>query len=470
MEILTAQQMYTADKKTHAQLISESLLIENAAFASACQISKNYTKRPVTVLCGTGNNAADGFALARILYEWGWDTDIAFFGKEENMTAGAKEKAKKFKGKISPLTMNTLKRRKAEHLFVDAVFGIGLSRPLTKDLADFFNALNENGFSCVALDIPSGIRADTGELLPTAPICEMTITFCRPKIAHFLYPSKEYVGKLKVCQIGIPDAFITEQNPSLFENTPDLFHIPEATPYDYKYTRGAVLVRCAEMTGACRLAASAASRAFAGWVAISCPQKEYPLFAQNDPHIVLQTADTIEEFYSQARDPKITAVIFGMGAIEAEATRKTVEALGKLNKPVVLDAGALPFIKGIKGRPDIVLTPHSGEFLRLFPHLQKENKLRQALIAAEELNCTVVLKGADTVITSPEGKAVINSTNAFHLSTAGSGDVLDGIIGAMLSKRMPAFQAACAGVRLHSQAAEKCPKNMIAQDIIACLK
>ncbi|MBR1777837.1 MAG: NAD(P)H-hydrate dehydratase [Alphaproteobacteria bacterium] len=471
MEILTADQMYRADKETHAKIMPEIQLMENAGFAAACQITKNYHKCPVLVLCGTGNNGGDGFVTARLLHQWGWPVEAALIGPEEKLPPAARQNAEKFHGPKKQLSFKRLKQlEQTGGLIIDAVFGIGLSKPVQNDVADFFNAVNESALPCIALDIPSGIQADTGEILGTALFCEMTITFCRPKIGHFLYPGKERIGRLVVCPIGIPDAIVAAAEPAFYENTPELFSLPEATPYDHKYTRGTVLVRAGKMTGAARLAALAGRRSGAGLVAVSCPTQSYPIFATDLPGTVIYPADTPDEFANQIKASKTSAAVIGMGAFKENDIKAFLHLIADSEKPFVADAGALPFIKSVKKRSHAVITPHAGEFIRLFPELKGQNKLTQALTAAEILDCTVVLKGADTIIASPKGKAALNATDCFDLATAGSGDVLDGIIGAMLARGLPPFEAACAGVWLHSRAAEKAGKNLIAEDIIACLK
>ena len=471
MEILTADQNYRADKTTHAKIMPETQLMENAGFAAACEIMKNYHKTPVLVLCGTGNNGGDGFVTARILQQWGWPVEVALIGPEEKLPPVARRNAEKFHGFKHQLSFKRLKRlEQTGGLIVDAVFGIGLSKPIQNDVADFFHAVNESGLPCIALDIPSGVQADTGEILGTALYCDMTVTFCRPKIGHFLYPGKERVGRLVVCPIGIPDSIVAKTEPMIFENTPELFTIPETTPYDHKYSRGALLIRAGKMTGAARLATLAGRRSGIGLSVISCTTESYPVFAADLPGAVIQSADTPEEFASLINNPKTTAAVIGMGAVNDEHTKEFLHLIAEAGLPFVADAGALPFIKSAKKRSNAVITPHAGEFARLFPELAEQNRLTQAMTAADILGCTVVLKGADTIIASANGKAAINATDCFDLATAGSGDVLDGIIGAMLAKGLPPFEAACAGVWLHSRAAEKAGNNLIAEDIISCLE
>lgn len=463
--------MYRADKETNAKIVPELQLMENAGFAAACRIARHYRKCPVLVLCGFGNNGGDGLVVARILRQWGWPVEAALIGPEDKMSPAAKTNAERFKGVKKQLSFKRLnKLKQTGGLIVDAVFGIGLSKPVQNDIADFFTAVNESNLPCVALDIPSGIRADTGEIAGAALRCETTVTFCRPKIGHFLHPGKEYTGELLVCPIGIPDSVVTETAPRFYVNAPDLFDIPRTVPSDHKYTRGSVLIRAGKMTGAARLAAAACRRAGAGITTISCTKQSYPVFAAGEAGTVIQTADTAEEFASRLSESKIAAAVIGMGATKDDNIRACLHALADSGKPFVADAGALPFVKGIKDRSRIVITPHTGEFNKMFPELKQADKLTQALTAAQTLGCTIVLKGADTIIADSTGNAAINATDCFDLATAGSGDVLDGIIGAMLAKGLPSFKAACAGVWLHSRAGEKAGKNLIAEDIIACLE
>lgn len=471
MEILTVSQMYGADKETTAKIMPEKQLMENAAFAAACEIAKRYEKCPVLVLCGPGNNGGDGFAAARILERWGWPVEVVFAGSREHMSPGAQEAARKYKGKVSELSCGRLKYIADRNgIVIDALFGIGLTRDIEGEQAEFINALNETGIPCIALDIPSGIKADTGEILGTAPVCDLTVTFCRPKPAHLLYPGKEFTGELAICPIGISDETVKAQNPKFFENTPEIFTVPEPGPYDHKYTRGAVLISGGEMTGAARLAALACRRAGAGLVEVSCLTADYAVFAADAPGTVIKKADTAEEFADMLNDPKIKAVVFGMGAGVTEETKRRVKIITASGKPAVIDADALSFIREMSGLSKTVITPHAGEFARLFPELKDKDKLTRALTAAEMLDCTVVLKGADTIIAGPGGYAAIDVETSFGLATAGSGDVLAGVIGAMLSKGMDPFEAACAGVWLHSRAGILADDDFfIAEDIIANL-
>lgn len=456
MEILTAAQMYAADKETIAKIMPENDLVENAGFAAACQIAKKYGKQPVLVACGAGNNGADGFVAARVLSRRGYSVKVAFAGSKDKMSPACRFAAERFDGIVLPLSPDCLHRFKG--VVVDALFGIGLSRPIEGEPAAFIAALNASSLPVVSLDIPSGVFADTGAVASAAVKADLTVTFCRPKPAHFLYPAKEYVGDLTVCLIGITDEIIANQHPRFIVNPP--FELPAPTPYDHKYSRGAVLVVGGQMTGAARLAAQAARRFGAGLVKVVCAPETALPYTLGDAGLVVST----EPLETAVKDKKISAIAFGMGFGLTEQTKAALEAVAKSGKPFVADADALAYVKDIP-LSNAVITPHEGEFARLFPDL-KGDKLSRALTAAETLGCAVVLKGADTVIAAPDGRAAIDANTSFYLATAGSGDVLSGIIAALLAKRLPPFEAACAGVFLHSVAGIGAGENLIAEDLI----
>lgn len=448
--------MYAADKETIAKIMPENDLVENAGFAAACQIAKKYGKQPVLVACGAGNNGADGFVAARVLSRRGYSVKVAFAGSKDKMSPACRFAAERFDGIVLPLSPDCLHRFKG--VVVDALFGIGLSRPIQGEIADFITALNASSLPVVSLDIPSGVFADTGAVSPATVKSDLTVTFCRPKPAHFLYPAKEYVGDLTVYPIGITDEIIANQHPRFIINPP--FELPAPTPYDHKYSRGAVLVAGGQMTGAARLAAQAARRFGAGLVKVVCAPETALPYTLGDAGLVV----SIEPLETAVKDKKMSAIAFGMGFGLTEQTKAALKAVAKSGKPFVADADALAYVKDIP-LSNAVITPHEGEFARLFPDL-KGDKLSRALTAAETLGCVVVLKGADTVIAAPDGRAAIDADTSFCLATAGSGDVLSGIIAAMLAKHIPPFEAACAGVFLHSQAGIHACANPIAEDLI----
>lgn len=448
--------MYAADKETIAKIMPENDLVENAGFAAACQIAKRYGKQPILVACGAGNNGADGFVAARVLSNRGYSVKVAFAGQKDKMSPACRFAAERFDGLVTPLSADCLRGFKG--VVVDALFGIGLSRPIEGEPAAFIAALNASSLPVVSLDIPSGVFADTGAVSSAAVKADLTVTFCRPKPAHFLYPAKEYVEDLIVCPIGITDEIVANRHPRFIVNPP--FNPPAPTPYDHKYSRGAVLVAGGEMTGAARLAAGAARRFGAGLVKVVCAPETALPYTLGDAGLVV----SIEPLETAVKDKKMSAIAFGMGFGLTEQTKAALEAVAKSGKPFVADADALAYVKDIP-LSNAVITPHEGEFARLFPDL-KGDKLSRALTAAETLGCAVVLKGADTVIAAPDGRAAIDADTSFCLATAGSGDVLSGIIAAMLAKHIPPFEAACAGVFLHSQAGIHAGANPIAEDLI----
>lgn len=472
MEILTGRQSREADKISDAKSVPETTLIENAGFALACAIEKRYSKRPVVVLCGTGSNGADGFAAARILQNRGWPVRVALFGGVSKMSGAAKTVASLFKGDVVSPSLKSLNRLKSLNgLIVDALFGTGLNRPLSADVADFINRINEMKLPCVAADIPSGIDADTGRFLPTALFCETTVTFCRPKPAHFLYPAKERVGELVVADIGIDKDTVAKTKPFLFVNDESLFSVPKLSPTAHKYSRGAVLVCGGAMTGAGRLTAAAAARAGAGLVKVAAAPDLIPFYASSSQSLVTAPAVTNDDYEKAVFDKKTAAVAVGMGFGVSQRLKDLLDIIVRSGKPFVADADALGFLKGYGGGlRQAVATPHDGEFARIFPDFAILAKHERAIRAAQILGCVVVLKGADTVIADPSGKAAVNVETSPGLSTAGSGDVLSGIAAAMLAQGLPPFEAACAAVRLHSKAGIAAGERPVAEDVVAALK
>lgn len=470
MEILTASQMYAADKETVARIMPEFDLMSNAGFAATCEISKRFRKAPVFILCGGGNNGGDGFVIARLLESRGWPVEVVFTGDLPDLKGAALKHASLWKGRTVLMSSTLVGRiRSKSGIIVDAMFGIGLNRPLPDGLRQFVRAVNDTDIPCVAVDVPSGVKADTGEVLGDALKCMLTVTFCRPKPAHFLYPAKEYVGELAVCPIGIPDETVNAQKPFLFVNDAALFSVPPLSFQTHKYTRGAVLI-CGgkEMTGAARLAARAARRAGAGWTAVAADVEACPFYMRDAAENVVIPLRSSQDFSKAANASKIGSVVIGPGCGVSEETKERLKIVAETGKPFVVDADALAFARSVDLK-NAVLTPHAGEFRRLFPEAEKPDKLSAAREAAKTLNAVIVYKGADTVIAAPDGRAAISAKTSFELSVAGSGDVLAGVAGAMLAKGMPRFEAACAAVFMHSEAGIRAGKNIIASDIIDSL-
>ncbi len=494
-QILTTQQMAEADRLTIAAGTSGIQLMENAGLAVADAIEQRWLPCAVTVLCGPGNNGGDGLVVARLLAERGWNVRVALLGDRDALPADALHHASLWTGPIETLSPDAIE---GASLVVDALFGAGLMRELPDTAAATLAAAKNNGVPIVAVDLPSGLQGDTGEALGAVP-CKLTVTFFRKKPAHLLFPGRQLCGELVLADIGIPASVLPASgqlaqsgqigaNAAAYalnsapcsENTPELWcdYFPRPAHDSHKYMRGHALVYGGyPITGASRLAAMAAARAGAGLTSIAVPEHAYALYAATLTSIMVHPVSSAEEFDALLSDPRVNALLIGpgAGASSAEALQKTqarVLTMLAKGKATVLDAdaisafqGALPLLKqSIQGV--CVLTPHEGEFGRVFGHLlHAGDKLTRARLAAQACNAVIVLKGADTVIAAPDGRSAINSNAPPSLATGGSGDVLGGIILGLLAQGMLPFEAAAAGVWLHGEAARLFGPGLIAEDI-----
>jgi ADP-dependent NAD(P)H-hydrate dehydratase / NAD(P)H-hydrate epimerase len=369
-------------------------------------------------------------------------------------------------------------------LFIDAIFGAGLARPLAGRAGEVVAALDP-GVPVVAVDIPSGVDGATGEVRGIAPRAAVTVTFFRRKPGHLLLPGRDLCGEIVLAQIGIPAAVLDKLAPPVAANHPDWWSplFPRPNPESHKYTRGhALIAGGAVMTGAARLAARAASRAGAGLVTVAAPEPAFPIYAGALTEIIVQPAAGVEGFRELLADIRRNAVLIGPGAGVGPETRDKVMAALAAGKRAVLDADALTaFADGKRalfaaiqtqsGRSDCVMTPHEGEFARLFGRAAEASsgKLERARQAARESGAVVLLKGNDTVIAAPDGRAAINEGAPPQLATAGSGDVLAGIVLGLLAQGMPAFEAATAAVWLHAEAARRYGPGLVAEDLAEAL-
>jgi ADP-dependent NAD(P)H-hydrate dehydratase / NAD(P)H-hydrate epimerase len=437
-EIITTAQMYAADRYAEAQGVSLRTLMENAGRAVADEICRRWTPRAVAVLCGPGNNGGDGRVAARLLKERGFEVRDTVDGAA---------------------------------LVVDALFGAGLSRPLTGEMRAAVEAANASGAPIVAIDVPSGVHGDTARPLGEACVrADVTVTFFRKKPAHVLMPGRALCGEVVVADIGIPGGALDDV--TLFENDPALWSFPWPAPAGHKYGRGHCVVVSgpAHATGAARLAARGALRIGAGLVSVASPPDAA---AVNAAHL---TAVMIKPFTDLAEvlgDDRLNAVVLGPGAGVGEGTRAMVRAVLASKAAAVLDADALTSFKdGPEAmfallREPCVLTPHEGEFGRIFGSLlaDSQNRVEAARAAARRAGCTVLLKGPDTVIAAPDGRAIVNSNAPPALATAGSGDVLAGFIGGLMAQRIDSHRAAAMAAWLHGEAAFRFGPGLIAEDL-----
>ena len=467
LALISVAEMYEADAAAARAGTPGLTLMENAGRAVADAIVRRWAPRPVSVLCGRGNNGGDGFVAARLLAEAGWPVLLGLLGARERLKGDAAAMAARWEGSVEPLALALLE---GEPLVVDALFGAGLTRPLEGVALALAEACAARDLSCVAVDMPSGVHGDTGDVLGEAFKAALTVTFGRRKYGHLLLPGRERAGEVVVADIGIPEAAISELALRVHENASALWQglLPGPEAGDHKYSRGHALVVGGDGThsGAARLAARAALRAGAGLVTVHAPEAALPVYASQLTAVMVAS---IHDLGTALADERRNALLIGPGCGASPATRaRTLQALGA-GKRCVLDADALTAFQDEPAAlfaslgPDAVLTPHEGEYRRLFAH--EGDKLARARAAASECGAVVVLKGADSVIAAPDGRAAINANAPPTLATAGSGDVLAGFILGLLTQGMPAFEAAAAGVWLHGAAAAAFGPGLIADDL-----
>jgi hydroxyethylthiazole kinase-like uncharacterized protein yjeF len=465
--LATCAEMAAADAAAAQLGVAGATLMAAAGAAVARHIAARFERQRCVVLCGPGNNGGDGYVVARHLAAAGWPVCVAFLGSQP-ATGDARAMADLWEGQSAPATPTLVAEAP---LIVDALFGAGLSRPLEGLAAELVAAMA--GRIVVAIDVPSGVAGDSGAVLGLAPQAALTVTFVRRKPAHLLFPGRGLCGEIVVADIGMPAAAIATIDPRCFANTPALwrkaFPWPAAT--GHKYDRGHVLiVGGARMTGAARLAARAAARIGAGLVTVASPTSAIAIYAADFAALMVQPMDTAADFAALLADPRRNCVLLGPGNGGDDACRLRVWAALAAGKTCVLDADALtacaPEPDTLFGRlrPSCVLTPHDGEFKRLFPDITGD-RLARARAAAKRSNAVVLLKGADTVVAAPDGRASIGENAPPWLATAGSGDVLAGLVAGLCAQGMPSFEAACAAVYVHGACANTAGPGLIADDL-----
>jgi NAD(P)H-hydrate epimerase len=473
--LLSVPQMAEADRRAAADGTSGIVLMERAGEAVVRAIRQAYRPCPVAVLCGPGNNGGDGFVVARLLAAAGWPVRLGLLGARGALKGDAAHHANLWTGAVEPLGVGLLDDA---GLVVDALFGAGLSRPVAGEAARILYGAAEAGMPVVAIDTPSGVAGDTGADLG-AIRADLTVTFERAKPGHFLLPGRRLCGRLVVAPIGIGDATVNEVTasaPRCWRNDPAWWAglLPALTVDSHKYTRGHALVLGGwPMSGAARLSARGAARIGAGLVTVAVPDAGFPVYATALTSIMVRMRSDPAALGEMLADKRFTAFLCGPGAGMGQATQDDILALLGTGRAVVIDADGLTsfaetpgtLFDAIKG--PAVMTPHEGEFKKLFGHLGLDgaDKLARARAAAETSGAVIVLKGADTVVAAPDGRAAINDNAPPNLATAGSGDVLSGFILGLLAQGMPAFEAAAAAVWLHGAAAASFGPGLISEDL-----
>ena len=483
-ELLTPAEMAKADRLAiKAGPFDGMGLMRRAGAAAAAVVLKRYPAvGRVHVLCGPGNNGGDGYITAKLLHEAGAEVSVWALGSPKAGTDTAAAAGE------CPIAAKPLAGFDPVHgsVIVDGLFGAGLSKAVEGGAAAAIEKCKRAGLPVIALDLPSGVSGDSGKILGAAFRADVTVTFFRKKPGHLLYPGRELCGDTIVTQIGIGPGVLDEIQPACFENTPALWreHFPRPAAETHKYARGHVGAFSGgpSSTGAARLSAKAAGRAGAGAVTLLSPGNAVQVNAAHLTSTILRKADTLDEVEEWLGEREPAALVFGPGLglqhKVGDFALKLIATSAGLVRHIVFDADALTHLSRRRddflgafqapNAPQFVLTPHEGEFARVFPELasdERSSKLDRARRAAVLAKATLILKGPDTVIASPDGRAAINANAAPWLATAGSGDVLAGIVAGLLSQGMPTFEAASAAVWLHAEAGSRFGPGLIAEDL-----
>jgi NAD(P)H-hydrate epimerase len=462
LAVLTSAEMMQADRLAVAGGVTIDALMHAAGAVVASALAARFPRGRILVLCGPGNNGGDGYVAARLLAARGRDVRVAALEPVADPGSAAARAASAWGGAVATLAPACLD---GADVVVDALFG-GMARATVEALA-------VRGIPVVAIDVPSGLDGDSGGVRGCAASAALTVTFFRLKPGHLLLPGRRLCGETLCAPIGIPEVVLATIMPRCWRNEPALWRDSLVAPRDdgHKFGRGhALIVGGAQLTGAARLAAQAALRAGAGLVTIACMAEAAPVYrASSDPAVMVEALAGDGDIDLALADPRRNAVLLGPGNGADAATRRRVASVLRDGRPCVLDADALTAHAGaaetlfgaIHG--PVVMTPHAGEFARLFA--PGSDKLDSARRAAARAGAVVLLKGADTVIAAPDGRAAINANAPPDLATAGSGDVLAGTIAGLLAQGMPAFEAAAAGAWLHGEAGRAAGAGLVAGDL-----
>lgn len=480
-ELLDTAEMAQADRLAIAQGVAGLDLMERAGRAVAdAVIARHPAGSRVVIVAGPGNNGGDGFVAARVLAERRYAVRILLVGDVGRLKGDAALAAKKWTGRVAAADPKMLSDC---DILIDALFGAGLDRPVQGAAHAMIEAMNARGVPSVAVDLPSGINGTSGAVMGTAVRASQTVTFFRKKPGHLLLPGRIHCGLLSVAEIGIPDSVLRQIGPKTFENGPGLWRsdFPVPRPTGHKYDRGHAVVVSGPSwsTGAARLAARGALRAGAGLVTIASPREALAINAASNLAIMVRPVDGATELSKILADRRLNAVALGPGLGVGEQTCQQVLAALEGDRAVVLDADAITSFAGDPRRlaqalsaragRATVLTPHEGEFSRYFWALDERtkvgSKLERARLAATLTGAVMLIKGGDTVVAAPDGRASIAPNGPAYLATAGAGDVLSGIAAGLLAQGMPAFEAASAAVWLHADAAAAVGPGLISEDL-----
>jgi hydroxyethylthiazole kinase-like uncharacterized protein yjeF len=480
MEVLTTAEMERADRLTIAAGTPGFALMMSAGQAVAEAAMNLAEEGPILVVAGPGNNGGDGFVAAAELAARGREVSVILLCERDSLQGDAALTARGWKYPVLPFNPQAIGR---PALIIDALFGAGLDRAVNGEPLEMIEAINANGAAVLAVDLPSGVNGTTAAVMGVAVRATETVTFFRRKPAHLLLPGRVHCGRVRVADIGIDANVLAEIQPRTFENLPSFwrqsFPVPRIDGHKYDRGHAAVVSGGLAVTGAARLSARGALRAGAGLVTLASPRDALAVNASALTAVMVRAVDTVVEFAEMLEDRRFNACVIGPGAGVGARTRDLVLTAMSAKRSLVLDADALTSFADTPDRlfdavkdsrdPQVVLTPHEGEFSRLFSDISNKHTVRSKLgrvrAAAERSGAVVLVKGPDTVVASSDGRATIAANAPPWLATAGAGDVLSGMISGLLAQGVPAFEAASIGVWMHGEAGREAGPGLIAEDL-----
>ena len=421
-------------------------LFDNATTKIITFIKKNYKKKKILFVCGPGNNGMDGKLAYNKLSE---KYDVSIFTIDRNH----KINFNKFKNLI-----------KNTEIIFDCIFGTGLNKKIHGNNKKIIELINKSNKKIVAVDIPSGLSADSGKRMGTCILADTTLAMGFLKPGYFLQPAKEFIGKLELLNLGLP---LPKLKPNIkLVNKKNIKNIPSQNSSINKYDKGHVLVIGGEMAGASRLVAYSARKTGCGLSTISVEEKNLKYYTQAEP-------GTIIKIFKNSDLLKKDVLVIGPGLGKSFKTKKLLEILDLFNGPKIIDADAISifekkkkqFSKFLIKQKNIILTPHTGEFKKVFNYSKKLSKINNCLRASKLIDNCILLKGNDTVIAFPDENIWINNLANQNLATAGSGDVLCGIIAGLLAQKMAIEEAMPASLFIQSKISQS-KKNVVVEDFI----
>lgn len=502
MKVVSAYEMREIDRRSIEEYgLPGAVLMENAGHAAADAIEDVCLEEGVDrvlVVAGKGNNGGDGFVVARHLVNRGIDTTILLIGKMADVKGDAKinlDIANKMGIEVRESLMDiplVEEEIRSAGLLVDALLGTGLSHDVEGFYAEVIDAINMSDSPIVSLDIPSGLDASTGRVLGTTVEADMTVTFCLPKIGCIIHPGAEYVGDLILADIGAPFDLLEDRDLKtsliLKEDAAELLLPRDEDSHKGSYGHLLVVAGSIGKTGAAVLAADAAMRGGAGLVTLAAPASLNDILESKLTEVMTEpVAEEKDGFFAKEAASNIlekleskSALVLGPGISRQDETgQMLIQILGNLSIPAVIDADAIWHLAGAKeliqdSKASLILTPHPGEMARLLgisPAEVQADRIGTSRQFAAEYGCYLVLKGARTLVVAPSGEVFINTTGNSGMASAGTGDVLAGLIGALLCQGCSPLESAIAGVWIHGTAGDKAADEkgeagLIASDII----